>query len=248
MTSRWPGTRLANRLGAKHAVVTGAAALAVAALAGCGSVAAPGHAAAGAASGTAAGALGTGSATAGTSASGAAGLGTGAGSAPASPVSPVSPSGVALPGDACAAATLNVSLDMAAAGVAAGTEYVPLEFTNTASQPCELTGYPAVALTSGVTGQQIGAEAAVDHTVAATAVLLAPGGVAHAWLGIADVADLPASKCRPVTAAGFRVVVPGSESASYLAHPVPACKESAQAGGILVVRPVQPGAAQRGTA
>jgi hypothetical protein len=245
MTSRWPGTRLANRLGAKHAVVTGAAALAVAALAGCGSVAAPGHAAAGAASGTAAGALGTGSATAGTSASGAAGLGTGAGSAPASPVSP---SGVALPGDACAAATLNVSLDMAAAGVAAGTEYVPLEFTNTASQPCELTGYPAVALTSGVTGQQIGAEAAVDHTVAATAVLLAPGGVAHAWLGIADVADLPASKCRPVTAAGFRVVVPGSESASYLAHPVPACKESAQAGGILVVRPVQPGAAQRGTA
>jgi hypothetical protein len=62
------------------------------------------------------------------------------------------------------------------------------------------------------------------------------------------VADLPASKCRPVTAAGFRVVVPGSESASYLAHPVPACKESAQEGGILVVRPVQPGAAKRGTA
>jgi hypothetical protein len=238
MTTRWLGVRL----GARQAAVAGAAVLAAAALAGCGSLAAPGHAAApGTASGTAAGALGTGRA-AGDSASGGAVSSTGA-SGPT-----VGPSGPAQPGDACTAATLRIGLDTAAAGVAAGTEYVPLEFTNTSSQPCELTGYPAVALTSGVTGQQIGAEAAVDRTVPATAVLLAAGGVAHAWLGIADVADLPASKCRPVTAAGFRVVVPGSESASYLAHPVPACKESAQQGGILVVRPVQPGAAKRGTA
>ena len=234
MTTRWPGARL----GAKQAAVA-AAALAAAALAGCGSVAAPGHASTpGAASGTAAGALGTGRA-AGGSPSGGAVSGTSA---------TVSPSGAAQAGAACTAATLRVQLDPAAAGVAAGPEYLPLEFTNTSSEPCELTGYPAVALTSGVTGQQIGAEAAVDHAVPATAVLLAAGGVAHAWLGISDVADLPASKCRPVTAAGFRVVVPGGESASYLAHPIPACKESAQAGGILVVRPVQPGAAKRGTA
>ena len=239
MTTRWLGARL----GARQAAVAGAAGLAAAALAGCGSLAAPGHAGApGTASGTAAGALGTGRA-AGDSASGGAGSSNGA-SGPA--VSPSS--GAAQPGDACTAAILRIQLDTAAAGVAAGTEYVPLEFTNTSSQPCELTGYPAVALTSGVAGQQIGAEAAVDRTVPVTAVLLAAGGVAHAWLGITDVADLPASKCRPVTAAGFRVVVPGSESASYLAHPVPACKESAQEGGILVVRPVQPGAAKRGTA
>ena len=142
----------------------------------------------------------------------------------------------------------SIRLDTAAAGVAAGTEYVPLEFTNTSSQSCELSGFPAVALTSGVTGQQIGTEAAVDRSVRATAVLLKPGGIAHAWVGIADVANLPAKTCRPVTAAGFRVVVPGSESASYLAHRVPACKEPAKAGGILIVRPVQPGAARRGTA
>jgi Protein of unknown function (DUF4232) len=237
MTTRWRGARR----GARQAAVAGAGALAAAALAGCGSLAAPGHAAPGTASGTAAGALGTGRA-AGDSASGGAVSGNGASDPTASP------SGPAQPGDACTAAILRIQLDTAAAGVAAGTEYIPLEFTNTSSQPCELTGYPAVALTSGVTGQQIGAEAAVDRTVPATAVLLAAGGVAHAWLGITDVADLPASKCRPVTAAGFRVVVPGSESASYLAHPVPACKESAQEGGILVVRPVQAGAAKRGTA
>jgi hypothetical protein len=158
------------------------------------------------------------------------------------------PSGSAQPRAACAPAALHIRLDTAAAGVAAGTDYVPLEFTNTSSRACELTGYPAVALTSGVTGQQIGTEAAVDRSVKATAVLLQPGGIAHAWLGIADVANFPAKTCRPITAAGFRVVVPGSQSASYLAHRVPACKEPARDGGILVVRPVQPGAAQRGTA
>ena len=237
MRTRWPGNRPTPRPAVRDAAVTAAAVLAAAALAGCGSFAAPGGAAApGAASATASagGALSSG----GPGSAGAGGDGSVAGS----------PSGGAQPRAACTAAALHIRLDTAAAGVAAGTDYVPLEFTNTSSQPCELTGFPAVALTSGVTGQQIGTEAAVDRSVRATAVLLKPGGIAHAWLGIADVANLPAKTCRPVTAAGFRVVVPGSESASYLAHRVPACKEPAQDGGILVVRPVQPGAARRGTA
>jgi hypothetical protein len=250
MSTRWPGTRPTRRPRARDAAVTAAAALAAAALAGCGSVAAGGAAGTGAAgapaSASAGGALSTGAAGAGASATSAAGSGgtsgTLAGGATASP------SGSAGAAAACTAGDLRIRLDTAAAGAAAGTEYVPLEFTNTSSRPCDVAGFPAVALTSGVSGQQIGAEAAVDRSVKAKAVLLAPGGVAHAWLGIADVADLPASKCRPVTAAGFRVVVPGSESASYLAHSVPACKEPAKDSGILIVRPVQPGVARRGTA
>jgi hypothetical protein len=246
MSTRWPGTRPSSRHRGRDAAVTAAAGLAAAALAGCGSLAAPGGAAtrgaaATPASASAGGALSGSTGSAGPGSAGASG-GAVAGSAPASP------SGSAAGDAACTAGVLRIRLDTAAAGAAAGTEYVPLEFTNTSSRPCELTGFPAVALTSGVAGQQIGTEAAVDRSVPATAVLLKPGGVAHAWLGIADVADLPASKCRPVTAAGFRVVVPGSESASYLAHPVPACKEPASAGGILIVRPVQPGVARRGTA
>jgi hypothetical protein len=245
MSTRWPGTRPSSRLRGRDAAVTAAAGLAAAALAGCGSLAAPGGAATrGAEATSSASAGGALSGSTGSAAPGRAGTsgGTVAGSATASP------SGSAAAGAACTAGVLRIRLDTAAAGAAAGTEYVPLEFTNTSSQPCELSGFPAVALTSGVAGQQIGTEAAVDRSIRATAVLLKPGGVAHAWLGIANVADLPASKCRPVTAAGFRVVVPGSESASYLAHPVPACKESASAGGILIVRPVQPGVARRGTA
>jgi hypothetical protein len=228
MRTRWPGDRPIPRLAVRDAAVTLAAGLAAAALAGCGSLAPGGAAGPGAASATASagGALSSG---------GAGQVGTGGNAS-------------AQPGDACAASALRIRLDTAAAGVAAGTEYVPLEFTNTSSQSCELSGFPAVALTSGVTGQQIGTEAAVDRSVRATAVLLKPGGIAHAWVGIADVANLPSKTCRPVTAAGFRVVVPGSESASYLAHRVPACKEPAKDGGILIVRPVQPGAARRGTA
>jgi hypothetical protein len=228
MRTRWPGDRPMPRPAVRDAAVTLAAGLAAAVLAGCGSLA-PGSAA------SPGGASATGSAGGALSSDGAGGVGAGGDAG-------------AQPGDACAASALRIQLDTAAAGVAAGTEYVPLEFTNTSSQSCELSGFPAVALTSGVTGQQIGTEAAVDRSVKATAVLLKPGGIAHAWVGIADVANLPAKTCRPVTAAGFRVVVPGSQSASYLAHRVPACKEPAKDGGILIVRPVQPGAARRGTA
>ena len=68
-------------------------------------------------------------------------------------------------------------------------------------------------------GPQIGAGAAADHSVSAAPVVLAPGGIAHAWLQVADTANFPASKCHPVTAAGLRVTVPGTASASYVAHP-----------------------------
>jgi S1-C subfamily serine protease len=141
-----------------------------------------------------------------------------------------------------------VRLVTAAAGVAAGSYYVPLEFTNTSGRPCRLAGYPAVAFTTGAAGQQIGTAAAADHAVPAHPVLLAPGATAHAWLQFLSTAAYPASKCHPVTAAGLRVVAPGSQSASYVAHPVPACRAVIRGSKILTVHPVQQGKARRGTA
>lgn len=166
------------------------------------------------------------------------------GSGSASPQPSVTASGAA----ACAASGLRVSLDLAAAGVAGGTSYVPLQFANTTQQSCQLTGFPAVAFTTGASGQQIGTEAAVDRAVPTRPVLLTPGGVAHAWLEVQDAADYPARSCHPVTAAGLRVVVPGAQNASYLAHPVPTCKGVVHGGTILTVQPVQAGKARRGTA
>jgi|HubBroStandDraft_4_1064222.scaffolds.fasta_scaffold313488_1 hypothetical protein len=227
---------------AAAAVALAAAAAAAVALAGCGSAAAPGSEAGTAGPGGAAGAAGPG-----------AGAGSGvpaSGAVSAAPGAPASaPGGAPVPSAAaCTTAGLQVRLDTAAAGVAAGTYDVPLEFTNVSGTDCLLTGYPAVALTSGQAGQQIGTEAAVDRSVTAAVVTLAPGAVAHAWLEISDAADYPAKTCRPVTAAGFRVVVPGGQVASYLADRVPACKGQVPGGGILVVGPAQPGAARRGTA
>jgi hypothetical protein len=233
MTSRWPSSWLSP-----SGFAAAIAAAAAAGLAGCGSVQAPGSAAA--ANGSAAS-----SSTASSSADASADA-SASGPASASASASASPSGSAT--TMCAASGLRVRLDIAAAGVAAGSYYVPLEFTNTTGQACQLTGYPAVAFTSGVAGQQIGAEAAVDRTVRAATVLLAPGGTAHAWLRVLNTANYPAGKCHPVTAAGLRVVAPGSESAAYVPHPVPACKAVIQGSEILTVRPVQQGQAQRGTA
>jgi hypothetical protein len=238
-------TRLrANRLFPSGVTVVIIAA-AAAALAGCGSVQATGGTAATAAAGpggtTAPGGTASPGGTAGaTSSTGPASL-NGTASASAS----ASGSGAAA---TCAAAGLRVQLDTAVAGVAAGTYYVPLEFTNTSGQSCLLAGYPAVAFTSGAAGQQIGSEAAVDRSVPTTDVLLAPGATAHAWLQVLDAANYPAGKCHPVMAAGLRVVAPGSESASYLPHRVAACKSAISGSQLLVVHPVQRGEAQRGTA
>jgi hypothetical protein len=241
-----------GRLGPSLAV-TIAAAGAAAALAGCGSTLAPGAAGSGSGSGgsTSAGASAAAPGRAGRPGSGTAGSGTaGSGTAGSSASSGASATaGTGSAGTAtCTAASLRVRLDTAAAGVAAGSYFVPLEFTNTSGQACQLAGYPAVAFTTGAAGQQIGTAAAADHSVPAHPVLLAPGDTAHAWLQLLSTAAIPASKCHPVTATGLRVAAPGTQSASYVAHPVPACRAVIRGSKILTVHPVQRGKARRGTA
>jgi len=232
--------RASGRAGGRAAAgVTAAAAAAL--LAGCGSVQAPGAAPVRSAGATPSSAIGSGSA------GGPAGAASPTATASAG-AGPGGSGGSGAPAQPCAASGLRIQLDTAAAGVAAGTYYVPLDFTNTSGQACELAGYPAVAFTSGAAGHQIGAEAAVDRAVPAATVHLAPGGMAHAWLRVVSAASYPVGRCRPVTAAGLRVVAPGSQDAAYLAHPVPACKSAVASSQLLTVRPVQPGRAQRGTA
>jgi hypothetical protein len=247
MSARVPGNWLSGNWlrppwlfppGGQAGVVAAAGVAAAAAvLAGCGTVQAPGSAAASGSAEASSSATASRTASPSGSAGGPAGV-----SATASP----SASGPAT--TTCASSGLHVRLDTTAAGAAAGSYFVPLDFTNISGQACQLTGYPAVAFTSGVTGQQIGAEAAVDKSIRVAPVLLPPGGTAHAWLQVLSTANYPASKCHPVTAAGLRVVAPGSESAAYVPHPVPACKMAIQGSEILTVHPVQQGLAQRGTA
>jgi hypothetical protein len=173
------------------------------------------------------------------------------GSSPAVSPPVVSPTAGSRPAAAiaqCSALALRVRLDAGAAGAAAGNSYVPLEFTNNTAKTCTLPEYPAVAFASGAAGPPIGAAAALVPGAHARTIVLAPRAIAHSWLQIADVANYPASSCKPVQAEGLLVSFAGSAQAAYLAHPFLACAKAIRGADILDVYPVQAGRAKRGTA
>jgi Protein of unknown function (DUF4232) len=150
---------------------------------------------------------------------------------------------------ACPSSALRVALDTSVEAVAAGSSYLPLDFTNATHSACRLTGYPDVAFVSGVPGHRIGEPATRYQGVVAHPLTLAPGATAHAWLVVSAAANYPAGQCHPVTAHALRVRAPGQAGASYVRHEFPACAAAPLSGGsILAVQPVQPGRAKRGTA
>ena len=111
-----------------------------------------------------------------------------------------------------------------------------LDFTNVSGVTCTLSGYPEVAAYRG-DGAQIGNEAGRDTSVAARHIVLAPGASAHA----AITASVSRGPCRPVVAAGLRVVPPGQKAASYVRHTLRACSAAGpRAPVFLRVRVVQP--------
>ena len=111
-----------------------------------------------------------------------------------------------------------------------------LDFTNVSGVTCTLSGYPEVAAYRG-DGAQIGNEAGRDTSVAARHIVLAPGASAHA----AVTASVSRGPCRPVDAAGLRVVPPGQKAASYIRHTLRACSAAGpRAPVFLRVRAVQP--------
>ena len=111
-----------------------------------------------------------------------------------------------------------------------------LEVTNVSGATCTLSGYPEVAAYRG-DGAQIGNEAGRDTSVAARHIVLAPGASAHA----AITASISRGPCRPVDAAGLRVVPPGQKAASYIRHTLRACSAAGpRAPVFLRVRAVQP--------
>ena len=137
---------------------------------------------------------------------------------------------------------------MKAAGAAAGSSYVPLEFTNASGHACTLSGNPAVTFAAGIGGPSIGTAATAEPGVSPATVTLVPGGIAHAWLQIVAVVNYPASKCKPVQAGGLRVAVAAAQPAAFLPHSFPACANRMPGSTVLAVFPVQPGRARQGTA
>jgi Protein of unknown function (DUF4232) len=167
----------------------------------------------------------------------------GAGSSSA-PTAPPTVPGLGL--TVCRSAALKVTVDSSQAGGAAGSAYYPVNFTNTSAVACGLYGYPGMSFVTaaGGAGRQIGAAAQRDPAFAKLSVRLPVGGVAHAWLQVAQAGNYPASACQPVTAHWLRVFPPGDTAASYVAVSFSACATAT--AHLLTVTPVRSGRGVRG--
>src|SRR6266516_2396427 len=147
----------------------------------------------------------------------------------------------------CQPSSLQVTVNASQGGGAAGSTYVPVDFTNTSGSPCGLYGYPGMSfVTAGDgSGSQIGAAAQQNPAFGKVPVQLAAGGVAHAWLQVAEAGNYPAATCQPVTAHWLRVYAPGETQALYVSHAFDAC--SSDSAPLLTVMPVRSGQGIQGT-
>jgi uncharacterized protein DUF4232 len=147
----------------------------------------------------------------------------------------------------CQPSSLQVTVNASQAGGAAGSTYLPVDFTNTSGSPCGLYGYPGMSfVTAGNgSGSQIGAAAQQNPSFGKVPVRLAAGGAAHAWLQVTEAGNYPAATCQPVTAHWLRVYAPGETQALYVSHAFDAC--SSDSAPLLTVMPVRSGQGVQGT-
>ena len=222
------GPRASGRRGGQLTLAAALAAAAAGLLAACGSASAPTTAASSPASSAAASSHATQSAAAGSTSAAPAGV-------PGMP-------GLAI----CPAASLRVMVDTSQADGAAGSTYYPVDFINVSDTPCGMYGFPGMSFVTadGGSGQQIGAAAQRNPAFSDLAVRLTAGGVAHAWLQVAQAANYPASACQPVTAHWLRIFPPGDTGAVYVGQSFPACGDSS--AQLLTVTPVRSGNGKQG--
>ncbi|MCX6499159.1 MAG: DUF4232 domain-containing protein [Arthrobacter sp.] len=142
---------------------------------------------------------------------------TSSGAAAAGPSS-AAPAGPVL----CKAANLTAALDSTGGG-AAGSVYMKLILTNSGAEPCLLKGFAGVSLTTGATGDPIGAAATRDDSTPVADVLLAPGKAGTAILRYTQAGNYQG--CTRTPAAGFRVYPPEDTASLFVADTKDACTE-----------------------
>lgn len=110
-------------------------------------------------------------------------------------------------------------------GAAAGSSYIPLEFSNISTTSCALYGFPGV---SGIAanGTQLGSPARWNHVIAPRTVVLTPGSTAHVVLQIVNVGNYPSNICGPAQAYGLRVYPPNQRASVEVPFTFEACSKS----------------------
>ena len=140
---------------------------------------------------------------------------------------------------ACTAADLGVWVAVSQGNGAAGSLFLPLQFTNLSRHACAMRGFPGVSAVDR-NNHQLGSPASWDHAISARTVVLARGATAHTILRYSDVAVTTAPGCHPAFGTfELRVYPPGQRGATYAAFDLQACSH---AGPVyLGVEPLQPG-------
>jgi hypothetical protein len=148
----------------------------------------------------------------------------------------------------CDSSALTATVDVAQGGAAAGSTFVPIDFTNTSGSACTLAGYPGVSFVRAPSGGQLGKPAIRNPAAVATTVTLAPGGKAHATLQVAQAGNYSPSACTPVAAHWLKIFPPDQATAIYARYDVTACSARlpAKLGSQLAVYVVRPGAGKAG--
>ncbi|MEV6102500.1 DUF4232 domain-containing protein [Nocardia sp. NPDC051981] len=116
--------------------------------------------------------------------------------------------------------TADLKLSKGRSDGAAGSAYTPLIFTNAATHPCTLTGFPGVSFANSRTGDPIGAPA--DRDKPKPTVTLGINEKASAVLRITAAGNY-GNNCQQVTAAGLRIYPPDNTESFFLTWEISAC-------------------------
>jgi Protein of unknown function (DUF4232) len=152
-------------------------------------------------------------------------------------LSPTVPSLSAATPPPCRTSALRVSVS-ASQGVAAGSSYYPIVFTNVSGAACTLYGYPGVSFVAAAGGSQIGIAATESRAHPRQLITLAPGQAGHAELQVVNAGNYPPANCGMVAAHWLRVYPPNQTAPLYASFSAQACTKPR---AILSVETVQPG-------
>jgi hypothetical protein len=120
----------------------------------------------------------------------------------------------------CKVADLTLSLK--GHGVAGGTGYSALIFTNKGTRTCTMQGFPGVSYVAGDDGHQVGA-AAYRTGDKGPVITLRPGDSAFAQVGFSSIGAYDAAACNPTEVRGLRIYPPHEYDSMYLPHPATGC-------------------------
>src|SRR5699024_1827867 len=101
--------------------------------------------------------------------------------------------------------------------------------------------YPGVSYVAGDDNHQVGASADRKEDDSPE-VKLAPGDTAHAMLRLTPAGVLGDEQCDRADVTGRRVYPHGEKDSSVLWYAATGCANGDDAGSLLTIRPVQPGA------